>query len=152
MMAPSPGAAENSNTPELPQNLRRLRTVESAPRVLERPPNNLPLELSSFVGREKELAEVKRSLRDTRLLTFTGSGGCGKTRLALAAASEVVEAFEDGVWMVDLAPLADPSPTFPRRWPPLWAFESSRAAHFSRRSLTTSDPRRCCRFWTTASI
>jgi len=108
-MAPPPGAAENSSTPELPQNPRRLRTVESAPRVLERPPNNLPSELSSFVGREKELAEVKRSLRDTRLLTLTGSGGCGKTRLALAAASDVVEDFEDGVWLVDLAPLADPS-------------------------------------------
>jgi len=48
-------------------------------------PTNLPLELSSFVGREKDLAEVKRLLADTRLLTLTGSGGCGKTRLALAA-------------------------------------------------------------------
>lgn len=74
-----------------------------------RPPNNLPLELSSFVGREKELAEVKRLLQNTRLLTLTGSGGCGKTRLALAAADELVEGFDDGVWMVDLAPLANPS-------------------------------------------
>jgi predicted ATPase/DNA-binding CsgD family transcriptional regulator len=73
------------------------------------PPNNLPLELSSFVGREKELADVKRLLENTRLLTLTGSGGCGKTRLALAAAGELVEDFEDGVWLVDLAPLADPS-------------------------------------------
>jgi predicted ATPase len=73
------------------------------------PPNNLPLELSSFVGREKELAEVKRLLENTRLLTLTGSGGCGKTRLALAAAGELVEDFEDGVWLVDLAPLADPA-------------------------------------------
>jgi non-specific serine/threonine protein kinase len=67
------------------------------------------LELSSFVGREKELAEVKRLLQDNRLLTLTGSGGCGKTRLALAAAGELVEDFEDGVWLVDLAPLSDPS-------------------------------------------
>ncbi len=73
------------------------------------PPNNLPLELSSFVGREKELAEVKRLLEDTRLLTLTGSGGCGKTRLALAVAGDLVEVFEDGVWMVELAPLADPT-------------------------------------------
>ena len=72
------------------------------------PPNNLPLELSSFVGREKELAEVRRLLESSRLLTLTGSGGCGKTRLALAA-GELVEGFEDGVWVVDLAPLADPS-------------------------------------------
>jgi hypothetical protein len=50
-----------------------------------RPPNNLPLELSSFVGRGKELAEIERLLENTRLLTLTGSGGCGKTRLALAA-------------------------------------------------------------------
>jgi predicted ATPase/DNA-binding CsgD family transcriptional regulator len=67
------------------------------------------LELSSFVGRENELAEVKRLLRETRLLTPTGSGGCGKTRLALAVASELLEWFEDGVWMVELAPLAEPS-------------------------------------------
>jgi predicted ATPase len=67
------------------------------------------LELSSFVGREKELAEVKRLLGETRLLTPTGSGGCGKTRLALAVASELLEWFEDGVWMVELAPLAEPS-------------------------------------------
>ncbi|HWS81019.1 MAG TPA: AAA family ATPase [Rubrobacter sp.] len=75
----------------------------------ERPPNNLPLQLSSFVGREKELAEVGRLLKETRLLTLTGSGGCGKTRLALAAAGELEGMFEDGVWLVELAPLADPS-------------------------------------------
>jgi hypothetical protein len=72
-------------------------------------PNNLPLELSSFVGREKELAEVGRQLERNRLLTLTGSGGCGKTRLALAVAGEVVEGFEDGVWLVELAPSVDPS-------------------------------------------
>ena len=109
-----PGAGENGIIPELPQSPRRLRAVEpaedgSAPRTRDRPPHNLPSELSSFVGREKELAEVKRLLEDTRLLTLTGSGGCGKTRLALAAAGELVEGFEDGVWMVDLAPLADPA-------------------------------------------
>jgi predicted ATPase/DNA-binding CsgD family transcriptional regulator len=72
-------------------------------------PNNLPLELSSFVGREKELAEVGRQLEGNRLLTLTGSGGCGKTRLALATATDLVERFEDGVWLVELAPLVDPS-------------------------------------------
>src|SRR5918998_4156576 len=109
-----PGAGETGITPEPPQSPRRLRAVEPAeaepvPRTPERPPNNLPLELSSFVGREKELAEVERLLEDNRLLTLTGSGGCGKTRLALAAASELVEGFEDGMWLVELASLADPS-------------------------------------------
>ena len=92
------------------------------------PPNNLPLQLSSFVGREKELAEVKRLLEDTRLLTLTGSGGCGKTRLALAAASELAEGFEDGVWLVELALACRTLLSCPRRWPRSWAFASSRAA------------------------
>jgi non-specific serine/threonine protein kinase len=70
--------------------------------------NNLPSELSSFVGRKSELAEVRRLLEDNRLLTLTGPGGCGKTRLVLAAASELVEGFEDGVWLVELASLSDP--------------------------------------------
>ncbi|HZA46462.1 MAG TPA: hypothetical protein VE568_14360, partial [Rubrobacter sp.] len=73
------------------------------------PPNNLPLELSSFVGREKELAEVRRLLEDSRLLTLTGPGGCGKTRLALVAAGNLVGGFEDGAWLVELASLADPA-------------------------------------------
>ncbi len=72
------------------------------------PPNNFPLELSSFVGREKELARVRRLLDDSRLLTLTGPGGCGKTRLALVAAGDLVGGFEDGAWLVELAPLADP--------------------------------------------
>ena len=73
-----------------------------------RPPNNLPLELSSFVGREREIAEVGTLLQGNRLLTLTGPGGSGKTRLALAVASGVVEGFEDGAWLVELAPLSDP--------------------------------------------
>jgi predicted ATPase/DNA-binding CsgD family transcriptional regulator len=84
--------------------------LETLPeREPRRSPNNLPLELSSFVGRGKELAEVKRLLYDNRLVTLTGSGGCGKTRLALAAAGELVAGFEHGVWFVELASLADPS-------------------------------------------
>ena len=73
------------------------------------PPSNLPLQLSSFVGQEKELAEVRRLLQDTRLLTLSGPGGCGKTRLAVVAASDLLQEFEDGVRMVELAPLSDPS-------------------------------------------
>ena len=112
-MAP-PDAGKSGNTPGQTQNPPRLRAVkpaeaERAPRSLERPPHNLPTELSSFVGREKELPEVRRLCSNNRLLTLTGSGGCGKTRLALAAASELVEKFDDGVWMVELASLAEPS-------------------------------------------
>ena len=105
----SPDAGESGIIPEQPQNPRRLHAVEPAPRGPERLRHNLPLEISSFVGREKELAEVKQLLENNRLLTLTGSGGCGKTRLALAVARQLVERFEDGVWLVELAPLADPS-------------------------------------------
>jgi predicted ATPase/DNA-binding CsgD family transcriptional regulator len=68
-----------------------------------------PLGLTSFVGREREISELERLLADgARLLTLTGPGGSGKTRLASALALEVVEGFEDGVWWVDLAPVLDP--------------------------------------------
>jgi predicted ATPase/DNA-binding CsgD family transcriptional regulator len=70
-------------------------------------PHNLPVSLTSFVGRERELSEVREALAATRLLTLTGAGGCGKTRLALQAASGVLGRFPGGVWWVELAPLAD---------------------------------------------
>ena len=69
---------------------------------------NLPVELTSFVGRRRELGEIKRLLTTTRLLTLTGSGGAGKTRLALRAASEMARNFPDGAWAVLLAPIDDP--------------------------------------------
>jgi len=72
-------------------------------------PNNLPVQLTSFIGREREKAEVRRLLSTSRLLTLTGSGGAGKTRLALQVAAEVLEGFHDGVWLVELAALSDPS-------------------------------------------
>jgi predicted ATPase/DNA-binding SARP family transcriptional activator len=75
----------------------------------ERQAHNLPAELTSFVGRERELEEVRSLLHDTRLLTLTGAGGSGKTRLALRAAREAVGEYRDGVWLVELAPLADPA-------------------------------------------
>jgi predicted ATPase/class 3 adenylate cyclase/predicted negative regulator of RcsB-dependent stress response len=71
-------------------------------------PNNLPTQLTTFVGREHEIAEVKELLSKTRLVTLTGSGGAGKTRLSLQVAAEVLADFEDGVWLVELAPLSDP--------------------------------------------
>lgn len=73
----------------------------------DRSPNNLPLQLTSFIGREREIAEIKRLLATTRLLTLTGSGGAGKTRLALQVAADSLEEFADGVWLVELALLVD---------------------------------------------
>jgi predicted ATPase len=70
--------------------------------------HNLPVEVTSFVGRERELAEVRGLLATTHLLTLTGTGGCGKTRLALKLGESVVDDFADGVWLVELAPLSDP--------------------------------------------
>ncbi len=72
-------------------------------------PNNLPVQLTTLVGREREIAETKRLLATTPLLTLTGSGGCGKTRLALQVAAEVLESYADGVWFVELAPITDPA-------------------------------------------
>ncbi len=69
--------------------------------------HNLPAPRTSFVGREKELAEARRALALTRLLTLTGPGGAGKTRLALALAGELAGSYPDGVWLVELAPLSE---------------------------------------------
>lgn len=71
--------------------------------------SNLPKQLTSFVGRERELVELKHLLPRTRLLTLAGAGGMGKTRLALQLAAEVSGAYRDGVRFVDLAHLADPA-------------------------------------------
>jgi predicted ATPase len=70
---------------------------------------NLPAELTSFVGRRRHLAEVRDLLQATRLLTITGPGGAGKTRLALKTAAALSRAFPDGVWLVELAELEDPT-------------------------------------------
>ncbi|TMR04926.1 tetratricopeptide repeat protein [Actinomadura soli] len=68
---------------------------------------DLPVEVTSFVGRRRELSEARRLLGRTRLLTFVGAGGVGKTRLARRVAADLRRAFPDGVWLVDLAPLQD---------------------------------------------
>ncbi|MFC2090389.1 NB-ARC domain-containing protein [Bacteroidota bacterium] len=66
---------------------------------------NLPLQISSFVGREAEIKEIRELLTEHRLITITGSGGCGKTRLACEAVKELANIYEDGVWFVDLSPV-----------------------------------------------
>ena len=102
-----------------PETQALYRRIKSAP-----PPgpsrtdhtNNLPIPLTSFIGREQEIAELKRLLTHaenethpppTRLLTLTGPGGCGKTRLAIQVANELADSYRDGVWWVDLAPLTE---------------------------------------------
>ncbi len=88
--------------PELPADFPPLRLLAARP-------NNLPQQVTSFVGREREMAEVKRLLTTTRLLTLTGPGGAGKTRLSLQVAGELLDEYPDGVWLAELAPLSDPA-------------------------------------------
>ena len=87
---------------DLPADFPAIRSLD----VL---PNNLPRQLTSFIGREKEMAEIKRLLSTAYLVTLTGSGGAGKTRLALQVAADVVEDHRDGVWFAEFAPIADPA-------------------------------------------
>jgi predicted ATPase/class 3 adenylate cyclase/Tfp pilus assembly protein PilF len=70
-------------------------------------PNNLPAQLATFVGRDRELAEVRALVESSRLVTLTGSGGCGKTRLGLQAAAGLLDGSGDGVWLVELAAVTD---------------------------------------------
>ncbi len=71
-------------------------------------PNNLPIQLTSFIGREQEIARIKTLVEHHRLVTLTGSGGVGKTRHSLQVAAEVLDAFPDGVWLVELATISSP--------------------------------------------
>jgi predicted ATPase/class 3 adenylate cyclase len=87
---------------DLPAEFPPLRSLDAFP-------NNLPRQLTSFVGRAREIVEVKRLLSTTALLTLTGPGGCGKTRLALQVAAELIDEYADGVWLVELAGLIEPA-------------------------------------------
>ncbi len=71
------------------------------------PKHNLPQRLTSFIGRQRELYEITSLLREHRLVTIVGAGGVGKTRVAIKLAGDLLEAHPNGVWLVDLAPLAD---------------------------------------------
>ncbi len=85
----------------LPADFPALRTLEGVP-------NNLPIQPTSFVGRHAELAEIGKLLEAQRLVTLTGVGGSGKTRLALQAAADALDRFPDGVWLAELASSSDP--------------------------------------------
>lgn len=96
--------------------------VAAAPRpgaVVRRRTTNIPAQRTALIGRDRELGELDRAVRETRLVTLTGPGGVGKTRLALTAAAGLTGAFRDGAWLVELAPL---QPTTADN--PLWLAES----------------------------
>ncbi|HET7265244.1 MAG TPA: tetratricopeptide repeat protein [bacterium] len=97
---PQPERIFQTLHPDLPDNFPPLRSADAAP-------NNLPARQSSFVGRDRELAEIEHLLSTTSTLTLTGIGGSGKTRLAIETARELVEALPDGAWLVELGALAD---------------------------------------------
>jgi len=88
--------------PDLPDTFPPLRSQGGTP-------NNLPKQVTTFIGREKEMRDVQALLGKTRLLTLTGAGGSGKTRLSLQVATETLDAYPDGVWLIELAPLTDPT-------------------------------------------
>ncbi len=88
--------------PDLRNEFPPLRTPKSVGA------HNLPVQLTSFVGRQAEMHEVRQLLADNRLVTLTGAGGAGKTRLAVEIAAHIAPEFGDGVWYVDLAPITDP--------------------------------------------
>jgi predicted ATPase/class 3 adenylate cyclase len=99
---------------DLPEHLYDL-VIDGLPaqfpaiKTLDARPTNLPPQRTSFVGREREVAEAPALLAETRLLTLTGPGGTGKTRLALKVASDQLDQFSDGVFFADLSPIVDPA-------------------------------------------
>jgi predicted ATPase/class 3 adenylate cyclase len=88
--------------PQLYQNFPALRELEATP-------NNLPQQLTSFIGREREREEIEELLESTRLLTLLGMGGLGKTRLSLQVGTSVMDSYPDGIWFVDLQTIRDDS-------------------------------------------
>ena len=101
------GVEPSAETVRLYESIRDSQPAQPAPTQAR--PHNLPAQLTSFIGREKEIAEIKRLFTHTRLLTLSGVGGTGKTRLALEAVSGMVSEFEHGVWLVELARITDPA-------------------------------------------
>jgi len=105
------GVSPDDTTVQLLEAIKenRVPTVgQASSKFLVPTPHNLPGQLTSFVGREQVLAEVKHLLSTASLLTLTGPGGCGKTRVAVRAGLELLHDYRDGVWLVDLADLSNP--------------------------------------------
>jgi len=85
-----------------------IATLEKPTQETPAAPNNLPRQLTSFIGRSEDVNEVKRILLTSGLVTLTGTGGCGKTRLALEVAAGVLDDYRGGVWFIEFAPVTDP--------------------------------------------
>ncbi|HLK59211.1 MAG TPA: tetratricopeptide repeat protein [Chthonomonadaceae bacterium] len=92
-----------------PEEAAALTLREPTPIAPTEPPHNLPRQLTTFVGREKQVEDVKKLVASKPLTTLVGMGGCGKTRLALHVGNQVLNEHKDGVWFVELAPLSDPN-------------------------------------------
>ncbi|HEY3522310.1 MAG TPA: tetratricopeptide repeat protein [Candidatus Limnocylindrales bacterium] len=98
---PAPDRLYQVVAPGLLREFPPLRSIDSRP-------NNLPRQLTTFVGRQREIGEAKAILASAPLLTLTGPGGVGKTRLAIELGADLLDDYEDGVWFVDLGPVSDP--------------------------------------------
>lgn len=92
--------------PDLPHEFPAIKSLDALP-------NNLPVQVTSFIGRETEIAEIQTLLDTARLITLTGSGGTGKTRLAQQVGTDVSHSFPQGIWLIELASLTDPSQIIP---------------------------------------
>jgi class 3 adenylate cyclase len=119
-------------------------------RSLDALPHNLPLQLTSFVARERELAEVAALLGAHRLVTLTGPGGVGKTRLALQVAAEALPAHPDGAWLAELAALRDPG-LVPQAVATAVGVREERGRPLLATLTEALRPKACCSSWTTAS-
>src|SRR5579859_6359310 len=111
LSAPPVAAASEPRSAAMRPGVPVSGASQTAPFLAARPEqrHNLPLQVTRFFGREGEVAQLIERLSENRLVTLSGSGGVGKTRLSLRTAEEVLDDFTDGVWIVELAPLSDPA-------------------------------------------
>jgi hypothetical protein len=145
MLAVGVGVATGRLVKGADGGLRAARSESAPGHVWLGVPSNLPAELSTFVGRADDLECGSRLLGESRLVTFTGAGGCGKTRLARQVATRAAERFPGGVWWVELASLADGALVTDR----VARSVCRRVRRMPSLIISPTARRSCC--WTTAS-